>query len=38
MRLLIENKQNYCLGLVWHETTQTPLHESIYRYGSDKYF
>lgn len=38
MRILVENKHQYCLGLVWHENTQTPLYETVYRYGSKKYF
>jgi hypothetical protein len=38
MRILTENKHQYCLGLVWHESTQTPLSETVYRYGSKKYF
>lgn len=38
MILLVENKQHINEGLVYHHNTKTPLHTSIYRYGSTKYF
>jgi len=37
MKLLTESK-TINEGLVYHKNTGTPLHESIYRYGSKKYF
>jgi hypothetical protein len=38
MKLLVENKINVNGGLRYHEDMGTPIHESIYRYGSDRYF
>ena len=38
MKILLENKNNVNEGLKYHEDTLTPIHESIFRYGSEKYF
>jgi hypothetical protein len=38
MKLLLESKQPINEGIVYHKNTNTPLNESIYRYGSQKYF
>ena len=38
MKLLLESKQSINEGIVYHRNTNTPLNESIYRYGSEKYF
>ena len=37
MKLLTESKI-VNEGIIYHKNTQTPLNESIYRYGSEKYF
>jgi len=37
MKLLTESKV-VNEGIIYHKNTQTPLNESIYRYGSEKYF
>ena len=38
MKLLTENKESINEGILYHKNTNTPLNESIYRYGSVKYF
>ena len=38
MKIISENKTSINEGLRYHENTGTPIHESIYRYGSKKYF
>lgn len=38
MKLLLEGKQPINEGLIYHCKTNTPLYESIYRYGSKNYF
>ena len=38
MKLLLESKQSINEGILYHLNTNTPLNESIYRYGSTFYF
>jgi hypothetical protein len=38
MKIISENKTSINEGLRYHENMGTPIHESIYRYGSTKYF
>lgn len=39
MKVLTETKKiNISEGLDWHITNKTPLHENVYRFGSNNYF
>lgn len=38
MKLIVESNQQINEGIIYHKNTGTPLHESVYRYGSVKYF
>ncbi|NDB29328.1 hypothetical protein EB169_03585 [archaeon] len=38
MKILVENIETINEGLRYHQNVGTPIHESIYRYGSSKYF